>query len=315
MNKGAADENMYINPYEPILYTKGSWLKANFHVHSSTGGKGGHIAPSEVVKVYKEAGYDILTLSNHSQLTDTRELGEKHDILTINGIEYIGYDGILCVGIDSFISGTPQEVIDECSSQDGFSVLCHPNLQYEKGMIPTLPRELIRKLKGFSGIEILTPLVFSRFKGSGLAVDLWDELLSSGKLVWAFGSDDFHRYSDMDRAWTMVFSQSRTADAVKAAVRKGCLYASTGLYLYSFTMDSDKLSITAGYKQEQPEAVRYSFYGLNGRPLYETVGRDGVYRIEGGEPYIRVRAMSEHGAALWTQPVCDEAFFQHGLRK
>lgn len=302
---------MYVNPYEAVSSNKGSWLKANFHVHSSAEGNGRPLEPDEDVRLYKQAGYDVLTLSNHSNLTDTGALGEKYDILTINGIEYIEYDGILCVGIKSFIKGEPQAVIDECARQGGFSVLCHPNLQFENGMLPTIPRELSARLTGYTGIEILTPVVFKRFRGSGLAVDLWDEYLTAGKLVWAFANDDSHIYSDIDRAWNMIYSESRTYESIKVAVKRGSLYASTGLLLHHFSFVNGMLSLTAGYKHNQPENIRYSFHGANGRLLHETTGKTGVFRPGSSEPYIRVQAVSEQGASLWTQPVYEAASFKY----
>lgn len=301
---------MYTNPYEAAAKMGGSWLKANFHVHTHEDSDRSNPGPEEVIKQYRDAGYDVLTLSNHSRLTDTHEAGQKHDILTMNGMEYIEYDGILCIGIDSFIKGQPQEVIYECARQGGFSVICHPGLKFEKGMIPTLSRETIKKLRGYTGIEILNPVVYSRFKGSGLAVDLWDELLSSGRLVWAFGNDDSHRFTDIDRAWNMIYAKSRTAGDVKEAIARGCFYVSTGLFIDEITVYDDSVNIAAGCRFDKPDDIRYTFYGGNGKVLKDSVGRSAVLRFDGKEPYIRIRAMSEHGAALWTQPVYNDALLK-----
>lgn len=65
------------------------------------------------------------------------------------------------------------------------------------------------------------------------------------------------------------------------------------------------------YRHLQPENIRYSFHGANGRLLYEVTGKTGVFRLAGSEPYVRVQAVSEHGASLWTQPVYDAGRLKH----
>lgn len=54
------EDKMYINPYAAVTSNKGSWLKANFHVHSSEEGSGRPLEPDEDVRLYKQAGYDVL---------------------------------------------------------------------------------------------------------------------------------------------------------------------------------------------------------------------------------------------------------------
>ena len=322
---------MYINPYAPLA-GEGLWLKANFHVHAVPDGTGGQWtaaqlerrrlsgpawegAPvrgplngvSRVIALYKDAGYDVLTIADQSSVMDTRGIGEKLGILTIKGIENIEQDGILCIDIQRFIKGEPQEVLDDCARQGGFSIVCHPNLIPGPGFPPLLSRETTRTLRGYDGIEILTPAVFKGLQGSGLATDFWDELLSAGKLVWGFGNDDFHWYWEMDRAWNMVFAAGRTVAEVKAALKRGSTYVSTGLQLRQLTFEDSVLTVGATMPGGQPRRIRYEFVGAGGEILAEGSGEAARYRLSGHEPYVRVEATSDAGAMLWTQPVYDEA--------
>jgi hypothetical protein len=262
---------------------------------------------SKVIAAYKDAGYDVLTIADQSSVMDTREIGEKLGILTINGIENIEQDGILCIDIQRFIEEKPQEVIDECARQGGFSIVCHPNLIPGPGFPPLLSRETTRTLRGYDGIEILTPAVFKGLNGSGLATDFWDELLTAGKLMWGFGNDDFHWYWEMDRAWNFVFAGGRSAAEVKAALRRGSTYVSTGLQLKQFSFDGSVLTVSATLPGGQPRRIRYEFVGENGAILSEGSGESARYRLSGHEPYVRLEAASDDGAMLWTQPVYDDA--------
>ena len=198
---------------------------------------------------------------------DTSELGRQLGIRTINGIEYVEQDGILCIGIREFITGTPQRAVDECARQGGFSIVCHPNELPEPGLPTLLSKSVIRTLRGFDGLEILTPAIFKGFLGSGLATDLWDELLTDGKLVWGFGNDDFHWPWEMDRGWNFILADSTEYPDLKAAVKRGSSYVSTGLLLESFSLGDGILRVQATFPGTRPNRVHYEFVGENGAIL------------------------------------------------
>jgi hypothetical protein len=321
---------VYINPYAPLA-GQGVWLKANFHVHAVPDGQGGQWTPkqlerqrlsrpawpgapargplndvSKVIALYKDAGYDVLTIADQSSVMDTREIGDRLGILTIKGIENIEQDGILCIDIRRFIRGQPQEVIDECAEQGGFSIICHPNLLPAPGFPPLLARETTKSLKGYDGVEIMTPAVFKGLQGSGLATDFWDELLGAGRLVWGFGNDDFHWHWEMDRAWNWVFAGERTVAGVMAALKRGSTYVSTGLVLKEFSFQDGVLSVAATLPGGRPQRLRYELVGEGGAILAEASGESARYRLSGSEAYVRVQAASGDGSMLWTQPLYDD---------
>jgi hypothetical protein len=261
--------------------------------------------------MYKEADYDVLTISDQTSFVDTEELGKKFGILTVNGIEYVEKDGILCIGIKQFIRGEPQDVIDECVRQGGLSVISHPNWISEEGLPPALTKEMLVQLRGYIGLEILTPGIFNRFKGSGLATDIWDEFLTEGKLIWGFANDDFHKHYNFDKAWNVIYASERNFESLKSAVKRGSLYASTGLWLKDFSFKDNTIRIDANFLTTPAKKISYAFIGESGKTLYECSGPIGEYRLKGDEPYVRVQAISEHGAALWTQPVYNNDKLQY----
>jgi len=286
---------MYINPYKDRLSSNITSLKANFHVHA--GLEGDHNA-DEVIASYKEAGYDVLMISNQYVLTDTQAMQRNHDIVMFNGFEYVDDKDILCVDVNNYFNGSRQGVIDQCNSQGGVSILAHPNF-LEKGWWPP---ESMKELNGYLGVEIYNGVIF-RMEGSGLATDVWDFLLSNGKLIWGFANDDFHRWFDIARGWNIIFSNSREKADIKNAINKGSFYASTGLILNDFSLKKDILKVSAQAKGSYIREYTYRFIGENGQLLKQEFKDFAEYPLKGTEKYVRVEVISEHGAMLWTQPI------------
>lgn len=295
---------MYINPYTHIHTGEGQWLRSNFHIHAGTGKDTcGALGIDEVIEFYKMAGYGVLTISNHDLFSDVKEYEQKHDIILINGFEYSQDKHMLCIGGDKLITDTHQNAIDACNDQGGFVVLCHPNWTHKEYW----PWKDIDRLHGYLGIEIMNAVIF-RMGGSGLATDTWDHLLSQGKLVWGFGSDDFHRWFDIAKAWNMIYARPSAKDVLQS-IHAGGFYVSTGLYLKEFILEDAVIKITASAIHSYVPTYKYIFTGKDGKILKEQQDEHGEYVIDTSEPYVRVQVISEHGAMLWTQPVYDDSYF------
>jgi hypothetical protein len=294
---------MYVNPYQSLENKQGKWLKANFHVHAYPDGSGKRCQLTEVISMYKDAGYDVLTISDQEFFVDTQDIGKRLGIFTINGIENVELDGILCIGVNEFLRGNPQDIIEESVKQGGFCIIPHPNWISEDGLPPVLPRDVLKKLNGYIGLEILNPTIFNGFLGSGLATDVWDEFLTEGKLIWGFANDDFHAYHNFDNAWNMIYANELSYESIKDAVKRGSLFASTGLFLHEFSFNDNMLRVEANFYRSKAKKIRYQFIGESGKLLEEAIGETGIYRFKGDELYVRVQATSEDGSMLWTQPV------------
>lgn len=296
---------MYINPYSDLINSEGQWLKSNFHTHAGTGpGTCGVYSLEDVISAYRDAKYNVLTISNHDLYTDTEKLASEsgEEMVMINGFEYSQGKHMLCIGGTDIIFDEHQKTIDECKRQGGFVILCHPNWQYKEYW----SRNEIDTISGYTGIEIYNGVIF-RLSGTGLATDTWDYLLSQGKLVWGFGNDDFHRWHDLARTNTMIFAKSRDRASILKSIHSGCFYVSTGLRLKSFNLTDEVIRISVS-ANSYVSKYRFTFTGKNGDVLSDSYGEYGEYKVS-DEPYVRVKVMSEHGAALWTQPVYREDLF------
>ena len=295
---------MYINPYSDIQKSDGQWMKANFHTHAGSGDNCGKYLAEDVISLYKEAGYNVLTLSNHDFFLNTSEYQTKYDLIMFNGFEYSQAKHMLCIDIRNVIYGSHQEVIDECKRQGGFTILCHPNWVNKEYW----PWKDIDALRGYTGIEIFNGVIF-RLSGSGLATDTWDYLLSQGKLVWGFANDDFHRWYDLARTWNVIYSISNEHVEIKNSILNGNFYASTGLILNEFEFLNNKVTVSASAKDTYMKRNKYLFIGKHGQILSEQENEYGEYKLAGDEMYVRVQVISEHGAMLWTQPIYKEELF------
>jgi len=329
----------YYNPYRRLAEGGGKWLKCNFHVHND-------IMPAEkkpqalinILKNYRAAGYDIIMNSEHHTYSDTSAAGAQAGIKTFNGQEYIEKDGIALVGTKGLITGRPQEAVDKCAADGGFSIVCHPNLNSGGGTNPhILSKDEMLNLKGISGVEVVTGCLLrlagtKMDLGSGFAYDIWDEMLTKGMIVWAFGNDDYHSVPDTDNGWTAIYAKSDSFADVLESVREGCLYASSGPVLKRYEFDGEKIAVEAAYgktacdmlgervgeeeaakrdkaeeaAQGEQEKFEYRLIGKGGRLLSVQYGTTAAFDVVPGEPYLRVEAYGGYSERLFTQPILAE---------
>ncbi len=296
---------MYKNPYECLRSSSGKWLKGNFHTHAGTGpGTCGSLGLEEVIYAYKQSGYNVLTISNHDLFTPTEQYGSG--IRLIPGVEYSANPHMLTIGVRQHWGKGHQETIDLTRESGGFAVLCHPNWIKREYW----PREEVDKLTGYTGIEVINWLIY-RLEGSGLACDLWDHLLSRGKLVYGFGNDDFHLWCDLARSFTVIYADSDEWSDIKEAIDRGSFYASTGVALKNFSLEDNVIAIKAGFFIDSyVEDFTYRFIGEGGSVLAEERGSAASYALKGDEMYVRVEVTAENGAMLFTQPVYRDELFR-----
>ncbi len=302
---------MYTNPYEGI--EKMVWYKANFHTHCGTGkGTPGRHDLKEVIGLYHECGYNILAITNSDFFTDASEYEEEFDMTILPGYEYCRSKELLVVGSKNVVAGTHQQVIDSAIRDGGVTFVCHPNRAIPTGddLKPEGGYNLkkcwspieIDRLSGITGLEILNGKVF-RIGGSGLATDVWDYFLSHGKLLWGIGTDDFHRWEDLSRAFTVIYAPTKSKKDILNSIKRGRFYVSNGLLIKNISFKDNVLKISA--EEEVPtfsNSHRFTVVGEHGRVLLTRFCDELEYVFGEKEKYIRIHITSEYGSMLWTQP-------------
>ncbi len=300
----------YLDPVKPFL-------KCNFHCHTTC--SDGLRTPEEAAQIYRDAGYDVLAITDHRKVTHPARVPEG--LLTVPGIE-LDYmmphqcAHVLGLGMKDEIAarwdpdGTPRQGVDEILRLGGQAILAHPAWSLNTP-------EFIASLKGICGAEIWNtvstlPMNADRADSSSL-LDVTSA--SYGVLLPVFANDDVHFYeSDQTFAATMVQAEEKTVPGVLNALKAGRFYATLGpavsllevadgevrvccseacaIIFYSNLFWVDGRSFTAGgYTQSR------------GRHAPDAVFTEARYRIQPGDTFVRVEIRDRNGKKAWTAPI------------
>lgn len=297
------------------------WYKGNTHTHTlNTDGKD---VPYDVAKWYRERGYNFVVITDHEYITPVAPLnellGRSGQFLVISGQEVTDRSegkpvhsnglGLTKVVMPSGL-GTKVEAlqrnIDNIRAAGGIPQLNHPNFGW------ALSAAEIKQLKNLRLIEIYNghPLV-NNLGGGGFpsAEAIWDELLTSGMLIYGIGDDDVHQLESAGaaiealpgQAWIYVRAPELTSSAILTAIDSGNFYASTGVELTDYKADRNEVSIKV--KALTNSKYRIQFIGSGGKVLQESIESTAVYKIKGNEGYVRVKVLESNGKIAWTQPI------------
>ena len=184
--------------------TEGQWLRCALHAHTTN--SDGELPPWALAAHYRRAGFDVLATTDHWARTEIE--GDAADGLVVipsaelNAVLPNGADGhVLALGIDSIPDRRePFASLAEASGwiaeHGGISLLAHP--RWTGAAVAALA-----DAPDVLGIEVYNAgceLECSR----GLASDLWDEVLQSGRRCTAIATDDSHLPGyDSALAWTV----------------------------------------------------------------------------------------------------------------
>ena len=125
---------------------------------------------------------------------------------------------------------------------------------------------------------------------------IWDYVLSAGKLIFGVATDDSHNYLDFSpglsnpgRGWVMVRAAQPTEEAIVEALSSGKFYASTGVALPQLEISRDNVHLKI--EQDWDYVYTTTFTGQGGATLAEDVGLEASYRVRGDEGLIRHKGM------------------------
>jgi hypothetical protein len=311
-----------------------AWFRGNTHTHTLN--SDGDAMPDEVVKWYREHGYDFLVITDHETLTDVAPLnallGHEGRFLVIRGEEVTcNYPGErpLTVHVNAL---NPRSLVVRQKGADARETLRinveavraagaiaqvnHPNFRWG------LTAADIAAVKQAQLLEIanMHPLVNSLGAGPEFpsAEAIWDQTLTSGAVLWGVASDDTHHYRDSEsaksagqnsrpgRGWIVVRVERLATDDLMDAIARGDFYASTGVALKDYAASAKEISIAI-----QPSRLdatygtkfRVQFIGKGGVVLQDRVATEAVFQPKGDEGYVRARITDSNGRQAWTQPV------------
>lgn len=297
------------------------WYKGNTHTHTIN--SDGDSTPDEVVRWYREHGYNFLVLSDHNFLTAIDGLnavyGAEEQFLVIRGEEVSDKFGDKPIHVNGLnverliqpqggksVVEIIQRNVDAIRNARGVPHINHPNFGW------VITSEDLKKVENNNLFEIYNghPLVNNLGGGGKPGLEeIWDAILSSGKLLYGIAVDDAHHFknpwnknaSHPGKGWIVVRAEKLSSAAILEAMERGDFYASTGVELADYQADEKRITITIS--ELKSSKYRVHFIGKNGRLLSEALTNPAIYQIRGDEGYVRAKVLESNGKIAWTQPV------------
>lgn len=261
-----------------LLPLRKQYFKASLHTHSTV--SDGKLTPEEVKALYKEAGYQIVALTDHHIVARHPELDDE-GFLALTGIE-LGLDAEDYVPPASFFGKTyhinliakdpdnlwqpypPKAILDKnrvhaeaahwddrlrtYSLENANEILRRAG---EEGFLaiynhPTWSMQSYPDYAGLKGLWALeirnTHNVLKGYDDNNQRV--YQDLLQLGNRLNVVMADDSHRPVAVGGCWTMIGAEELTYASVIEAMERGDVYASCGPEIHSLTWEGSKLRVT-----------------------------------------------------------------------
>ena len=316
--KATVDEQV---PSPQALSPQAHWFRGNLHTHTLN--SDGDSTPDDVVRWYREHGYNFVTLTDHNYLTSVDGLNALHgaddQFLVMKGEEVTDRFQNKPVHVNGFapnafikptggasVLDMTQKMIDAIRGAGAVPSVNHPNYGWAISAAELLQLQRTRLFEVFNG----HPLV-NNMGGGGVPglEEVWDRMLSSGKMLYGIAVDDAHYFKRPEdktaprpgQGWVYVRSPRLESRALVDALERGDFYSSTGVELQSVTATSS--SLTIAIKTETQSMYRIQFIGKQGAILGEAIASPATYTFKGDESYVRAKVIESNGKLAWIQPV------------
>ena len=301
----------FANPFK----AQGRWYRGNVHAHTTM--SDGTRTPETLVEIYRDAGYDFLSVTDHSLVVDTRGLGDP-GFLLIPGEEICvgrSHAGTLyhlvALGVDETLPFTdfdrgldPQLVVDHVNEIGGIPILAHP---YWSG----LSHRDMMALDRYHGVEVYnTSCEYER--NTGLSAAHIDGVIAAGRRTTIYAVDDHHGADrptmplDACGAWISVKAASLSHESIMESIRGGLFYSSTGPEIKDISIDGEgvvavECSAVKTISFVSTPSLGMVFHAMDG-PL-----TGAEYPGRPGETYVRVEVTDYTGRTAWSNPMYNEA--------
>ena len=299
----------------------GQYYKGNLHTHTLN--SDGDSTPDDVVRWYREHQYNFVTLTDHNYLTSVDGLNALHgadeQFLVMKGEEVtdrfagkpIHINGLDPISLIKPTGGSSvvdmvQKMVDAIRAARGVPSVNHPNYGWAISADELAQLQRTRLFEVFNG----HPLV-NNIGGGGVPglEDVWDRMLSSGKMLYGIAVDDAHYFKRPEdktaprpgQGWVYVRAPRLESRALVEALERGDFYSSTGVELQSVTATAT--SLTIAIKTETQSKYRIQFIGKQGAILREALTSPATYPFKGDESYVRAKVIESNGKLAWVQPV------------
>ena len=288
-----------VNPFT----APGKWYKANLHTHTTT--SDGRASPEETAELYRQAGYDVLAITDHHKTNDVSGLSRK-GFLVVSGMEYHpacpnnpNCHHLVAIGVPhgfAFNEPYPKDAnacIRAVRAAGGESILAHPlwcGHRYDQ----------YSYLQGYIALEVYNNTCDKI--GRSASDGDYSYLLDEGRYLPAVAVDDTHSPIDRFGGWTWLKLRALTPEAVLDALRQGLCYASTGPRIGQFRVRGGNVEVTC----TDAEFIYLSAWTWHGARRMAEAGksiRKFVYPIGKDWKYVRAVVVDHRGRKAWTPPI------------
>jgi hypothetical protein len=297
------------------------WFKGNTHTHTLN--SDGDSTPDDVVRWYREHGYQFLVLTDHNYLTSVAGLNALHGaddkFLVIPGEEVTSsFSGksVHVNGLDvaTFVEptrngpslvATIQGNVDGIRGAQGVPHINHPNFQW------SITADDLKQVRNNKLFEVYNghPTVHNEGGGGVPSLEeMWDILLSDGIELYGVAVDDAHTFKQPGnpavagpgRGWVVARAASLDAKALMAAMERGDFYSSTGVSLIDVRATDKDMTIEV--RPQGDYKYRIEFIGKGGAVLHTAIEPKASYTFTGSEGYVRAKVTDSGGREAWVQP-------------
>jgi len=301
--------------------TAGRWYKGNTHTHTLN--SDGDSTPDDVVRWYREHGYQFLVLTDHNFVTSVAGLNALHGaderFLVIRGEEVsdryedkplhingLDVNALVAPQGGSSVVDVLQNNVDAIRRANGIPHINHPSFRW------SITAQELQRVRNNRLFEIFNghPQV-NNVGGGGVPglEEVWDAILTDGTLLYGIAVDDAHVFkapgnpdvSGPGRGWVAVRAPRLEARALLDGLERGDFYASTGVELSDYHATTRQITVTV--KATAFSKYRIQFIGKGGRVLNEIAQPTATYEIRGNEGYVRARVLESNGRMAWAQPI------------
>ncbi len=302
------------NPYEKLDSTS-CWKRANFHTHTRVKGIFNECEywPEEVDGFYRKLGYDIVTFSNHNELTEhpydpslqvnVYEHGLnllKFHKLVFGAEKVCRFDNLLPV-----FASQRQFQLDLLGKNSDFIQLNHPL------RTPLSTKGTLEKLDGYRIMELDS--------GRSRENTYWDWALSAGHYSFGLANDDLHYPDRTNRIavrCNFLCCPSAGYEDIRETLLSGCYYSmripdyESGdwetkttrnmdlPYIKSIGLEGSTIHISLSRQADSIKVI-----GQNHRTLL--LAKDSYsteYTMTEDDSYSRVTAYFPDGEIIYTNP-------------
>ncbi len=296
--------------------TPGRFWRGNLHTHSNL--SDGALEPKAVVEAYKNAGYDFMQLSEHFignfdfPIADTRSF-RSNNFTTLIGAELHAPETkvgelwhIVAAGLPldfprNLDGETGERIAARAAEAGAFIGIAHPawsQLTIEDG----------RAIASAHAVEIYNHgCAIENDRGDGWY--LLDQLLTEGKRLTAFATDDAHfKTPDHFGGWVHVKAESLDPDALLTALKKGEYYSSMGPEIHGIEIEGKEISISCSPVDTITVLCGNSRTCVrNGRAItgasFDLAKLEKGWLLKSQSPWFRVVAIDNAGKRAWSNPI------------